>query len=92
MPIWRSNRAKQMDAVSIASSNRGSRPAGQRRRQIEADLRSANRTGGLELRFQPIVGTSDTSIRCFEALLRWPHPIDGYISPVDFIRLRRRRA
>jgi len=56
-----------------------------RRRQIEADLRSAIRTGGLELRFQPIVGTSDTSIRCFEALLRWPHPIDGYISPVDFI-------
>ncbi|MBB4615955.1 putative bifunctional diguanylate cyclase/phosphodiesterase [Sphingomonas abaci] len=56
-----------------------------RRRQIEADLRGAIRTGGLELRFQPIVRTSDIAIRGFEALLRWPHPTEGYIPPVEFI-------
>ncbi|WP_183985122.1 putative bifunctional diguanylate cyclase/phosphodiesterase [Sphingomonas jinjuensis] len=59
--------------------------AARRRRQIEADLRAAIRTGGLELRFQPIVGTGDAVIRGFEALLRWPHPIEGYIPPTEFI-------
>lgn len=59
--------------------------AARRRRQIEADMRAAIQTGGLELHFQPIVGTGDAAIRGFEALLRWCHPTEGYIPPTEFI-------
>lgn len=59
--------------------------AARRRRQIEAELRIAIRTGTLELAFQPIVGSGDETVRGFEALLRWNHPALGSVSPVEFI-------
>jgi diguanylate cyclase (GGDEF)-like protein len=59
--------------------------AARRRRQIETDLRIAIRTGQLELYFQPIVASETEVITGFEALLRWPHPDRGLVSPVEFI-------
>lgn len=59
--------------------------AARRRRQIETDLRVAIRSGDLRLHFQPIVAGDNGAIKGFEALLRWPHPQRGYISPADFI-------
>lgn len=59
--------------------------AARRRRQIETDLRVAIRTGQFRLNFQPIVASDDVAIKGFEALLRWPHPDHGLISPVEFI-------
>jgi len=40
-----------------------------------------------ELYYQPICNLSDSSIAGFEALIRWHHPTDGVIPPMDFLWL-----
>ena len=55
------------------------------RRQLEQDLRDALQTGGLELYYQPVVHTVTERITGFEALLRWNHPVKGWLSPAKFI-------
>ncbi len=55
------------------------------RRNIEDDLREALNKGQLKLLFQPIVATQSEVLTGFEALLRWEHPVEGYISPTKFI-------
>ncbi|WP_116473450.1 sensor domain-containing phosphodiesterase [Zobellella maritima] len=39
-----------------------------------------------ELHYQPLIGR-DGRVCSFEALLRWRHPVKGYISPAEFIPL-----
>ena len=58
-----------------------------RRRQMELDLRLALREGGFELYFQPLYSLTEERLQGFEALIRWPHPELGMISPLDFIPL-----
>ncbi|NML94136.1 EAL domain-containing protein [Novosphingobium olei] len=55
------------------------------RRQLEEELRDAVANGGLELYYQPVVQTATERITGFEALLRWHHPEQGFISPAKFI-------
>jgi diguanylate cyclase (GGDEF)-like protein len=57
----------------------------QRRRSIEAGLRTALVHNELRLAFQPLVGLPENRVTCFEALLRWEHAERGAISPVEFI-------
>ncbi|MFN3946038.1 MAG: EAL domain-containing protein [Allosphingosinicella sp.] len=55
------------------------------RQALEHELRTALGEGGLSLWFQPVVsGTSETLVG-FEALVRWEHPVQGFISPETFI-------
>jgi diguanylate cyclase (GGDEF)-like protein/PAS domain S-box-containing protein len=54
---------------------------------METDLRRAIEYEEFELFYQPIVSLSTGRIAGFEALVRWPHPEQGYISPGDFITL-----
>ncbi|UQB42087.1 EAL domain-containing protein [Thiomicrospira microaerophila] len=56
------------------------------RAEMEQELRKAIDQGQFELYFQPQVD-KDKRIIGAEALLRWPHPTKGYISPADFIPL-----
>jgi len=55
------------------------------RRQLEHDLREAINSGGLHLRYQPVVCAATEQISGFEALLRWTHPERGEISPTLFV-------
>ena len=55
------------------------------RSQMEEDLRDALSKGQLELFYQPVVATSTETISGFEALMRWQHPVKGWISPHRFI-------
>ncbi|MFZ0607433.1 MAG: EAL domain-containing protein [Xanthobacteraceae bacterium] len=55
------------------------------RREIELQLREALASGGLDVHYQPIVHLHNYSITGFEALMRWPHPTKGMISPAQFI-------
>lgn len=61
------------------------------RRDLVHDLRRALRTGAFELHYQvqvtlPAPGsTAPSALLGYEALLRWRHPLRGYISPGDFI-------
>lgn len=52
---------------------------------IEADLRTALVTEQLSLAFQPLVSAADGSLRGFEALARWSHPVHGPVEPDLFI-------
>ncbi|MGF3024480.1 bifunctional diguanylate cyclase/phosphodiesterase [Methylobacterium aquaticum] len=57
----------------------------QRRRQLGADLRSALAEGQLDVHYQPIVAADGSGLRTCEALLRWRHPREGFVSPAEFI-------
>lgn len=52
---------------------------------IERDLRVALERGQLELHFQPQVRSGNGEIHGVEALARWQHPTQGYMSPAKFI-------
>ena len=55
------------------------------RRELEHALRDALVNGGLELYYQPIIKTLTEKITGFEALLRWRHPVRGWLSPTKFV-------
>jgi diguanylate cyclase (GGDEF)-like protein len=57
----------------------------QRRRSIEAGLRSALSGNEFTLAYQPLVNIAENRICAFEALLRWTSPEHGAMSPADFI-------
>jgi diguanylate cyclase (GGDEF)-like protein len=59
--------------------------ATQRRARLERDLRRHLEAGLLELCYQPQYACGSRSMVGVEALLRWPHPEQGYISPAEFI-------
>ncbi|GEM73983.1 bifunctional diguanylate cyclase/phosphodiesterase [Vibrio sagamiensis] len=52
---------------------------------LEIELQKALQQNGLEVWYQPKVTTRDFSINGAEALVRWKHPVEGYISPSVFI-------
>lgn len=59
-----------------------------RRIKLEHDLRQAITTPGqLILFFQPKVELSSGKITGVEALVRWHHPEEGMLSPVEFIAI-----
>lgn len=53
--------------------------------QLEEDLRDAIVRGELEMVYQPVVSTSTEQITGFEALMRWHHPVKGWIPPQRFV-------
>ena len=53
--------------------------------RLEQDLRDAIAFGGLALHYQPVIHTATERIAGFEALLRWQHPTNGWMSPAKFI-------
>ena len=54
------------------------------RAALQSDLREAMKTGQLSLHIQPQVDAAGC-ITGAEALLRWSHPVRGYVSPAEFI-------
>ena len=57
----------------------------QSRRKIEIELREAIHGDMLRPYYQPLVDLATGRISGFEALVRWPHPEHGMISPAEFI-------
>ena len=57
------------------------------RMSLEQDLRSAMESRQFTLAFQPQFRLGNEQPSRAEALLRWPHPARGMISPLDFIPL-----
>lgn len=57
----------------------------QKRFQIETDLRLAIENQEFVLYYQPIISIKTGYISGFEALIRWQHPQQGFISPAAFI-------
>ncbi len=59
-------------------------------RSLEEDLIIAIKEKQFTLVYQPIFNLSDKKMVDVEALIRWKHPIRGYISPEEFIYLAER--
>ncbi len=57
----------------------------QSRRKIEVELRDAIQNDVLRPYYQPLIDLQSGRITGFEALVRWPHPERGMVSPADFI-------
>ncbi len=57
---------------------------------LEIELQKALQQNGLEVWYQPKVNARDFSINGAEALIRWKHPVEGYISPAAFIPVAER--
>lgn len=55
--------------------------------KLEGDLRRALEREEFQLYYQPIVSLDNGRVTGFEALLRWQHPEQGLISPVDYIHV-----
>jgi len=57
----------------------------QARRLMELELRAAFASNGFALQYQPLVNLKTKRISTCEALLRWPHPLRGFVAPAEFI-------
>jgi len=54
---------------------------------LENDLRVAVRKQEFGIAFQPIIDLRTGDVHSFEALIRWTHPVRGYVAPEQFIPL-----
>jgi diguanylate cyclase (GGDEF)-like protein len=63
-----------------------------RETEIVQALRHAINAGGLEVHYQAQMDFATGMITGFEALARWHHPLQGYISPAVFIPLAERNG
>jgi diguanylate cyclase (GGDEF)-like protein len=57
----------------------------QARRNLQLDLRSALASNAFTIHYQPLFNLHTKRISTCEALLRWPHPVRGMVSPAEFI-------
>jgi EAL domain-containing protein (putative c-di-GMP-specific phosphodiesterase class I) len=80
---------KRQSRGGIGMATDGIVSSAKRALELEADLRAAISDDGLVLEYQPVVGP-DGAIRSAEALVRWPHPERGMISPGDFLPIAQR--
>ena len=52
---------------------------------LSHDIAEALREGQFEMFYQPICDLSNAGLAGFEALIRWHHPVEGMVSPLDFL-------
>jgi len=80
-------RAKAEGRGMVCSFSRDMDTAARDRLVLEADLREALSTGGINLLYQPILCAETGQVSSVEALARWTHPSRGQIGPDIFIPL-----
>ncbi len=78
-------RAKEAGKARCEVFDREMHAANMNLLQIETDLRRALSRDEFEVFYQPIVDLDNKRCSEFEALIRWKHPIQGYIAPKEFI-------
>jgi diguanylate cyclase (GGDEF)-like protein/PAS domain S-box-containing protein len=79
------SRAKTELRGSFSFFEAGMDARAQSRRKIELDLRDALQNDVLKPYYQPLIDLSSGRITGLEALVRWPDPVRGLISPGEFI-------
>ena len=79
-------KAKEIGGSGFAIYNHSMNEIFQDRATLARDLRQAAAIEGqLEVWYQPQIDISKGTIAGFEALMRWKHPVRGYIPPSEFI-------
>lgn len=56
---------------------------------VESELRVALKDASLDVFYQPIMDRSGTRVASIEALVRWNHPVRGWLSPIEFLDVAR---
>ncbi len=79
------SRAKNDSRGTFSFFESGMDARAQTRRKIEIDLRDAIQGDVLRPYYQPLIDLATGRITGFEALVRWPHPERGMVSPAEFI-------
>jgi diguanylate cyclase (GGDEF)-like protein/PAS domain S-box-containing protein len=79
------SRAKNDSRGTFSFFEAGMDARAQGRRKIEIELRDAIQNDVLRPYYQPLIDLSTGRITGFEALVRWPHPERGMVSPAEFI-------
>ncbi len=79
------SRAKNDSRGMFSFFEAGMDARAQSRRKIEIDLRDAIQRDMLQPYYQPLVDLTSGRITGLEALVRWPDPERGMISPAEFI-------
>jgi diguanylate cyclase (GGDEF)-like protein/PAS domain S-box-containing protein len=79
------SRAKTESRGTFSFFEAGMDARAQSRRKIELDLRDAIQNDVLKPFYQPFVDLASGRITGLEALVRWPHPERGFVSPGEFI-------
>ena len=79
------SRAKNDSRGTFSFFEAGMDARAQSRRKTEIDLRDAIQNDVLRPHYQPLIDLASGRITGLEALVRWPHPERGMISPVEFI-------
>jgi diguanylate cyclase (GGDEF)-like protein/PAS domain S-box-containing protein len=77
--------AKQNGRNRVNYFTKSMQEAAQQRMRLVRDVHQALAEDQFSVYYQPIVGLASGRIHKAEALLRWKHPEQGYISPADFI-------
>ncbi|GAA1875486.1 hypothetical protein GCM10009836_66000 [Pseudonocardia ailaonensis] len=81
--------AKRRDRGGVATASPAVVASADRQLELEAELRAALAEDRLVLEYQPVVGPDGTVLSA-EALVRWPHPERGMISPGEFLPVAER--
>ncbi len=79
--------AKRTSRGTISFLTSAAREEHNRRRRMEADLKTALDEGQFVLHFQPQVSLQSARTVGLEALVRWRHPLHGLMSPAEFLPL-----
>jgi diguanylate cyclase (GGDEF)-like protein/PAS domain S-box-containing protein len=77
--------AKEMGRAQAQVFGQPMREKALRRLEVERELRRAIEDDQLVIHYQPIVSLKTGRVFAFEALTRWQHPVQGLISPGEFI-------
>jgi diguanylate cyclase (GGDEF)-like protein/PAS domain S-box-containing protein len=80
-------RAKTQQDVGYAFFDAAIDTAAVQRSRRIAELREAVDRREFRVDYQPIVDLRVNTITTYEALVRWQHPVEGLIAPLDFIPL-----
>lgn len=78
-------RVKRHNRASYAFYSREMDAEKHARRSFERDVSLAAAAGQLSVVYQPQADAETCAIKGFEALLRWKHPIHGFVPPQKFI-------
>ena len=81
------NEARRLGNDEIIFYSPGEDSAVRSQLELVSDLSDALDTGEFELLYQPTVNARERRVIGYEALMRWPHPRLGTLSPVRFIPL-----
>jgi len=82
LALYKGKRAGRNLAVAFDADMLGDE---RHKRFVERELRAAILLNELELHYQPIFAADGKTLKSYESLCRWQHPVRGMIAPSDFI-------